>query len=184
MPRYLCDSVKIDCFCVCVCTCRKVEVKEVNKPTPLILDEMGRTVDATGKEVELTHRMPTLKGGCVYCNNCTHDQIILIFHSSFFPHASIQFHVWISLSLANIRAVKREQFRQQLKEKPGEDLESTSYFDQRVFITPAQRPRRSFKFHEQGRFEKIAQRIRTKVGYNPLNLCMSAVLFSSTILFQ
>ncbi|XP_044062518.1 U4/U6 small nuclear ribonucleoprotein Prp3 isoform X4 [Siniperca chuatsi] len=102
----------------------KVEAKEVNKPTPLILDDKGRTVDASGKEVELTHRMPTLK--------------------------------------ANIRAVKREQFRQQLKEKPGEDLESTSYFDQRVFITPSQRPRRSFKFHEQGRFEKIAQRIRTK----------------------
>uniref|UniRef100_A0A672FY83 U4/U6 small nuclear ribonucleoprotein Prp3 n=1 Tax=Salarias fasciatus TaxID=181472 RepID=A0A672FY83_SALFA len=102
----------------------KVEVKEVNKPTPLILDEKGRTVDATGKEVELTHRMPTLK--------------------------------------ANIRAVKREQFRQQLKEKPGDDLESTSYFDQRVLATPAQRPRRGFKFHEQGRFEKIAQRIRTK----------------------
>uniref|UniRef100_A0A3B4TV07 U4/U6 small nuclear ribonucleoprotein Prp3 n=1 Tax=Seriola dumerili TaxID=41447 RepID=A0A3B4TV07_SERDU len=101
----------------------KVEAKEVNKPTPLILDEKGRTVDASGKEVELTHRMPTLK---------------------------------------NIRAVKREQFRQQLKEKPGEELESTSYFDQRVFITPAQRPRRSFKFHDQGRFEKIAQRIRTK----------------------
>uniref|UniRef100_A0A8D3BZ98 U4/U6 small nuclear ribonucleoprotein Prp3 n=1 Tax=Scophthalmus maximus TaxID=52904 RepID=A0A8D3BZ98_SCOMX len=82
------------------------------------------TVDASGKEVELTHRMPTLK--------------------------------------ANIRAVKREQFRQQLKEKPGDDLESTSYFDQRVSITPAQRARRGFKFHDQGRFEKIAQRIRTK----------------------
>lgn len=108
----------------------KVEIKEINKPTPLILDDKGRTVDATGKEVELTHRMPTLK--------------------------------------ANIRAVKREQFRQQLKEKPGDDLESTSYFDQRVFITPAQRPRKSFKFHEQGRFEKIAQRIRTKAQLEKL----------------
>ncbi|XP_071387690.1 U4/U6 small nuclear ribonucleoprotein Prp3 [Centroberyx affinis] len=108
----------------------KVEIKEVNKPTPLILDEMGRTVDASGKEVELTHRMPTLK--------------------------------------ANIRAVKREQFRQQLKEKPGEDLESTSYFDHRVSIMPAQRPRKSFKFHEQGRFEKIAQRIRTKAQLEKL----------------
>uniref|UniRef100_A0A8C5C9Y3 U4/U6 small nuclear ribonucleoprotein Prp3 n=1 Tax=Gadus morhua TaxID=8049 RepID=A0A8C5C9Y3_GADMO len=88
------------------------------------------TVDATGKEVELTHRMPTLK--------------------------------------ANIRAVKREQFRQQLKEKPGEDLESTSYFDQRVNITPAQRARKGFKFHEQGRFEKIAQRIRTKAQLEKL----------------
>uniref|UniRef100_A0A8C5FTD0 U4/U6 small nuclear ribonucleoprotein Prp3 n=1 Tax=Gadus morhua TaxID=8049 RepID=A0A8C5FTD0_GADMO len=108
----------------------KVEIREVNKPTPLILDELGRTVDATGKEVELTHRMPTLK--------------------------------------ANIRAVKREQFRQQLKEKPGEDLESTSYFDQRVNITPAQRARKGFKFHEQGRFEKIAQRIRTKAQLEKL----------------
>lgn len=108
----------------------KVEIKEVNKPTPLILDELGRTVDASGKEVELTHRMPTLK--------------------------------------ANIRAVKREQFRQQLKEKPGEDLESTSYFDHRVNITPAQRARKGFKFHEQGRFEKIAQRIRTKAQLEKL----------------
>ncbi|KAG9355346.1 hypothetical protein JZ751_000184 [Albula glossodonta] len=102
----------------------KVEAREVTKPTPLILDELGRTVDASGKEVELTHRMPTLK--------------------------------------ANIRAVKREQFRQQLKERPGEDLESTSYFDHRVLIMPPQRPRKGFKFHEKGRFEKIAQRIRTK----------------------
>ncbi|XP_062394074.1 U4/U6 small nuclear ribonucleoprotein Prp3 isoform X1 [Sardina pilchardus] len=108
----------------------KVESREVTKPTPLILDDQGRTVDASGKEVELTHRMPTLK--------------------------------------ANIRAVKREQFRQQLKERPGEDLESTSYFDHRVNILPAQRPRKGFKFHEQGRFEKIAQRIRTKAQLEKL----------------
>ncbi|KAJ8354847.1 hypothetical protein SKAU_G00224140 [Synaphobranchus kaupii] len=109
--------------------------REVSKPTPLILDELGRTVDASGNEVELTHRMPTLK--------------------------------------ANIRAVKREQFRQQLKERPGEDLESTSYFDQRVSITPAQRPRKGFKFHEQGRFEKIAQRIRTKAQLEKLQMEIS-----------
>uniref|UniRef100_A0A3B3SEN5 U4/U6 small nuclear ribonucleoprotein Prp3 n=1 Tax=Paramormyrops kingsleyae TaxID=1676925 RepID=A0A3B3SEN5_9TELE len=108
----------------------KVEAREVTKPTPLILDELGRTVDASGKEVELTHRMPTLK--------------------------------------ANIRAVKREQFRQQLKERPGEELESTSYFDQRVFVPIPQRPRRGFKFHEKGRFEKIAQRIRTKAQLEKL----------------
>lgn len=49
---------------LCVASYRKVEIKEVNKPTPLILDDLGRTVDASGKEVELTHRMPTLKGMC------------------------------------------------------------------------------------------------------------------------
>ncbi|MGH0190300.1 UNVERIFIED_CONTAM: hypothetical protein FKN15_044165 [Acipenser sinensis] len=94
------------------------------KPSPLILDELGRTVDASGKEIELTHRMPTLK--------------------------------------ANIRAVKREQFKLQLRERPSEELESTAYFDPRVPALPAQRARRGFKFNEKGRFEKIAQRIRTK----------------------
>lgn len=48
--------------CACLCFYSKVEAREVTKPTPLILDELGRTVDASGKEVELTHRMPTLKG--------------------------------------------------------------------------------------------------------------------------
>lgn len=33
----------------------------VDKPKPLILDESGRTVDHTGKEVHLTHVVPTLK---------------------------------------------------------------------------------------------------------------------------
>lgn len=32
-----------------------------DKPKPLILDESGRTVDITGKEVHLTHVVPTLK---------------------------------------------------------------------------------------------------------------------------
>ncbi|NXW93651.1 PRPF3 protein, partial [Alopecoenas beccarii] len=109
---------------------RKVELKDQTKPTPLILDEQGRTVDATGKEIELTHRMPTLK--------------------------------------ANIRAVKREQFKQQLKEKPSEDMESNTYFDPRVSITPAQRQKRTFKFHEKGKFEKIAQRLRTKAQLEKL----------------
>ncbi|XP_025048802.1 U4/U6 small nuclear ribonucleoprotein Prp3 isoform X2 [Alligator sinensis] len=108
----------------------KVELKDQTKPTPLILDEQGRTVDASGKEIELTHRMPTLK--------------------------------------ANIRAVKREQFKQQLKEKPSEDMESNTYFDHRVSIAPAQRQKRLFKFHEKGKFEKIAQRLRTKAQLEKL----------------
>ncbi|KAM8921636.1 U4/U6 small nuclear ribonucleoprotein Prp3 isoform 2-T2 [Pelodytes ibericus] len=108
----------------------KVELKDQSKPTPLILDDQGRTVDATGKEIELTHRMPTLK--------------------------------------ANIRAVKREQFKQQLKEKPSDDLESNTFFDPRVAIIPAQRQKRGFKFHDKGKFEKIAQRLRTKAQLEKL----------------
>ena len=60
---------------------RKVEIKEVNKPTPLILDDKGRTVDASGKEVELTHRMPTLKGkGTVVPYLHTHNLNSLFFN--------------------------------------------------------------------------------------------------------
>lgn len=35
--------------------------ESINKPTPLILDSEGRTVDVTGKEIQLTHVIPTLK---------------------------------------------------------------------------------------------------------------------------
>ncbi|XP_039623493.1 U4/U6 small nuclear ribonucleoprotein Prp3 isoform X1 [Polypterus senegalus] len=110
----------------------KVEARDITKPTPLILDELGRTVDASGNKIELTHRMPTLK--------------------------------------ANIRAVKREQFKQQLKERPADDLESTSYFDPRVPNVAAQRPKRSFKFHDKGRFEKIGQRVRAKAQLERLQM--------------
>ena len=35
-----------------------------NRPTPLILDEEGRTIDAkTGETIQLAHHMPTLKVG-------------------------------------------------------------------------------------------------------------------------
>lgn len=133
--RLLCNGVILKSLLIYMLTIvlhRKVDVKDQSKPTPLILDDQGRTVDATGKEIELTHRMPTLK--------------------------------------ANIRAVKREQFKQQLKEKPSEDFESNTFYDPRVQLTPAQRQKRMFKFYEKGKFEKIAQRLRTKVLAFPFYL--------------
>ncbi|NWV81950.1 PRPF3 protein, partial [Dasyornis broadbenti] len=108
----------------------QVELKDQTKPTPLILDEQGRTVDVTGQEIELTHHMPNLK--------------------------------------ANVRAMKREQFKRQLKETPSEDVESNVFFDPRLSITPAQRQKRIFKLHEKGKFEKIAQRLRTKAQLEKL----------------
>ncbi|NXQ29410.1 PRPF3 protein, partial [Alaudala cheleensis] len=121
----------------------KVELKDQTKPTPLILDEQGHIVDASGKEIELTHRMPTLK--------------------------------------ANIRVVKREQFKQQLKEKPSEDMESSKYFDPRVSIAPVQWQKRTFKFHEKGKFEKIAQRLRTKAQLEKLQAGISQAARKSGI---
>ncbi|XP_076338997.1 pre-mRNA processing factor 3 [Tachypleus tridentatus] len=94
-----------------------------DRPTPLILNDEGRTVDITGKEVQLVHRMPTLK--------------------------------------ANIRAQKREQFKLS-QEKVTEDITEQNFFDPRVSIKSSHRPKRGFKFHEKGKFEHLAQRLRTK----------------------
>ncbi|XP_067941483.1 U4/U6 small nuclear ribonucleoprotein Prp3-like [Watersipora subatra] len=96
-----------------------------SKPTPLILDEHGRTVDAsTGEVVEMkTAYVPTLK--------------------------------------ANIRAKRREQFKTAI-EKPPDEISDSKYFDPRVSITSASRQKRGFKFHEKGKFETQAQKLRTK----------------------
>ena len=104
----------------------KPSEKEQTAPTPLILDEMGRTVDSSGHVLQMPSRVPTLK--------------------------------------ANIRAKKREEFQQKLQEKPTPELTSATsvYYDTRVKQESASRSRRSFKFHEKGRFVQIAQKIRTK----------------------
>ncbi|XP_031571014.1 U4/U6 small nuclear ribonucleoprotein Prp3-like [Actinia tenebrosa] len=104
------------------------------KPSPLILDDKGRTVDEHGKAVQLSSRMPTLK--------------------------------------ANIRAKKREQFK---VEKPSEDLTERSFFDSRVAVPNAVRAKRTFKFHDKGKFQEIAQRIRAKTQLEKLQKQIAAV---------
>ncbi|ELT96791.1 hypothetical protein CAPTEDRAFT_19567 [Capitella teleta] len=100
------------------------------KPTPLILDELGRTIDIkTGEAVQLTHHTPTLK--------------------------------------ANIRAKKREQFRT-VAEKPVEESVETKFHDPRMRKKIASRYRRQFKFHETGKFQTLAQRLRTKAQLEKL----------------
>nr|XP_018671483.1 U4/U6 small nuclear ribonucleoprotein Prp3 [Ciona intestinalis] len=113
-------------------TAPNIAEQEQTAPKPLILDEMGRTIDATGQLLNIPSRVPTLK--------------------------------------ANIRAKKREEFRQKLHEKPPSDETSggINFFDNRVKQETASRPRRNFKFHEKGRFVKIAQKIRTKAQLEKL----------------
>ncbi|CAL1673952.1 unnamed protein product [Lasius platythorax] len=102
-----------------------------DKPTPLILDESGRTVDITGKEVQLTQVVPTLK--------------------------------------ANIRAKKREEFKAQLQESKGpEEIQDTQFFDSRIGVKPAMRGKRALKFHEPGKFQQLAERIRMKTQLEKL----------------
>lgn len=96
-----------------------------NKPQPLILDEDGRTIDKSGKTIQLTHVVPTLK--------------------------------------ANIRAMKREQFKSQSSDKSIEDSAETRFVDNRIGVKPAQRNRRALRFHEPGKFQQFAERLRMKV---------------------
>ncbi|XP_063849235.1 U4/U6 small nuclear ribonucleoprotein Prp3-like [Scylla paramamosain] len=112
-------------------------VGEQSKPTPLILDAEGRTVDQSGKEVHLTQRIPTLK--------------------------------------ANIRAKKREEFKQQLQEKPLEDTSESNFFDGRIGGRPPVRVKRMFKFHDQGKFIQLAQRERAKSRLEKLQFEISQV---------
>ncbi|XP_044761879.1 U4/U6 small nuclear ribonucleoprotein Prp3 [Coccinella septempunctata] len=102
-----------------------------NKPTPLILDEEGRTVDKSGKAVQLTHVVPTLK--------------------------------------ANIRAQKREQFnKSQNHDKVQEDSGESKFIDSRLSIKPAARTKRALRFHEPGKFQQMAERLRMKAQLEKL----------------
>lgn len=93
-------------------------------PTDLILDDLGRTVDARGRVIQLPKFVPTIK--------------------------------------ANIRAKRREEFKATQQEKPQDiNLNSSRFFDPRLSV-PEQRTKKTFKFFEQGKFERIAQRIRAK----------------------
>nr|CAD7462386.1 unnamed protein product [Timema tahoe] len=101
-----------------------------DKPAPLILNKEGRTVDVSGKEVQLSHPTPTLK--------------------------------------ANIRAKKREEFRQQLQEQVVDNLAETKFFDPRLGAKSAVRVKRALRFHEPGKFQQLANSMRMKAQLDKL----------------
>lgn len=108
------------------------------KPGPLILNAEGRTVDASGKEILLPQYTPTLK--------------------------------------ANIRAQKREVLKTHMggkgsqgqRDDSGASLAEGKFFDPRVSIKSSARPKRSFHFHEQGKFQQVATRMRMKAQLDKL----------------
>ncbi|CAG9823250.1 unnamed protein product [Phaedon cochleariae] len=101
-----------------------------NKPAPLILDEEGRTVDKTGKAIQLTQVAPTLK--------------------------------------ANLRALKREQFKGAGAERQSEESGELRFVDPRIGVKPALRTRRALRFHEPGKFQQLAERLRMKAQLEKL----------------
>lgn len=96
----------------------------IDKPKPLILDSEGRTVDKSGREINIPTLAPTLK--------------------------------------ANIRAKKREHFKAQMTDRMGDEFGETTFFDDRIMLKPAIRNKRSLRFHEPGKFQQMAERMRMK----------------------
>lgn len=106
--------------------------KPADKPRPLILDEEGRTVDTSGREINIQTVTPTLK--------------------------------------ANIRAKKKETFKHQQTEKAIEEAKVTepTFYDERIMAKPALRGKRSLRFHEPGKFQQMAERMRMKAQLEKL----------------
>lgn len=106
--------------------------KPADKPRPLILDEEGRTVDTSGREINIQTLTPTLK--------------------------------------ANIRAKKKETFKHQQTEKAIEEAKVTepTFYDERIMAKPALRGKRSLRFHEPGKFQQMADRMRMKAQLEKL----------------
>lgn len=109
--------------------------QQQERPKPLILDEEGRTVDKSGRAINIPTVTPTLK--------------------------------------ANIRAKKREVFqRQTTGSEGGAGASGTStgashddgvkYFDDRIALKPTVRNKRTLRFHEPGKFQQLAERMRMK----------------------
>lgn len=69
---------------------------------------------------------------------------------------------------ANIRAKRKEGYRSQNSDKNAEDSNELKFFDDRITIKTALRNKRSLKFHEPGKFQQIADRMRMKAQLDKL----------------
>ena len=117
-----------------------------DKPKPVILDALGRTVDASGQQVQLSHHVPTLK--------------------------------------ANLRAKKRDEMREHVKEAPSQSQanQESKFFDHRVTgakkaaaFASARPKRTALKFNEPGKYQQEGQRLRMKAQLEKLQADISTI---------
>lgn len=80
---------------------------------------------------------------------------------------AIQLTTYTPTLKANIRAKRREQFKG-LIERPPEEISDSRFFDARVEVKSQLRQKRGFRFHEKGKFEQQAQRLRAKAQLDRL----------------
>jgi U4/U6 small nuclear ribonucleoprotein PRP3 len=110
--------------------CNIIQQAQVDKPKPLILDADGRTVDTSGREINVPTLTPTLK--------------------------------------ANIRAKKKESIKSQLTEKQADFSHDLQFFDERITLKMPLRNKRALRFHEPGKFQQVADRMRMKAQLEKL----------------
>jgi U4/U6 small nuclear ribonucleoprotein PRP3 len=71
--------------------------------------------------------------------------------------------IFVIFLQANIRAKKREEFKQQLQDKVADEMSEQDFFDTRIAAKSAIRNKRTLKFNEPGKFTAMADKMRTKV---------------------
>ena len=104
------------------------------KPTPLILDNEGRTVDNLGRAIQLSVRQPTLKVHTPHAHT---------------PHT----HTHTHYTQANIRAQQRATFRQITEKKTSvKEVERVegAFVDGRVRQGVTGRTKKQLTFNEPG----------------------------------
>ncbi|KAJ8983033.1 hypothetical protein NQ317_014330 [Molorchus minor] len=67
-----------------------------------------------------------------------------------------------------MRAMKREQFKSSSSDKHGEESSETRFIDPRIGLKPAVRNKRALRFHEPGKFQQLAERLRMKAQLEKL----------------
>lgn len=69
---------------------------------------------------------------------------------------------------ANIRAKKREVFNKNQTNEKTHQEDVVKFYDDRIMAKPALRTKRSLRFHEPGKFQQMAERLRMKAQLEKL----------------
>lgn len=149
------------------------------RPTPLILDSEGRTVDAAGRTIQLSQRQPTLKANIRAQKRAQFKQIVqekpkekVVAESPYFDHRMgyvsvlkiqcivlyewcvyvyVCMFVYVHMCTVHVCVVCMHLYC------------SLVHINYRASAPLApQRGKKMFKFHEPGKFQRLAQTMRAK----------------------
>jgi len=126
----------------------KVDIPKVempDKPVPLIINDSGRTVDMSGHEIQMSQHIPTLKA-----NQRVQESKLEV------PAKNVP--------------IKKEEQQPKVKKEEFDDFQ-----DPRIGQRGATRSRRIMKFHDAGKFQEEAKRLRMKTQLEKLQSEISSI---------